>query len=357
MKVPMLTGDRIKKCHLLVAGGGGVEDFAASELFTRIIANSSEHSKFEQAEKAVRLSNGHICTLPKVELYEEGSVAIVSRQIVEKACSLCHKPFEVPAWKAARVTLCGSCRTNKKNKRGSIETFSRRSRRRLMFLANTVKADVKPLFATATFADSYTGFEDPAAWKEALRVFAARFTRHYKKGSLLWRLEIVDRKSGEWQGRPLPHFHFIIFGASLLEFRSWFAKAWHEVAGEGDPKHLAVTAHYKSVSVMESKRQLVGYISKSVGRVLAGEVAKELQAKGLSVGRWWGVVQRSVFAFYQAIKKVLNISEKAAVELIRCFRKYARIKGRSLSSFCCFIDGAWLKERLPDLLALADWIN
>lgn len=313
----------------------------------------------KQAE-APCLSNVHICTRenekysPSIEFYSEGSAAIVSREKVEKYCGLCGAAFVAPAWKAERLPLCGSCRQQAKSTRGSIETFSRRSRRRLMFLANTVRGDVKPLFATATFADSFPHFEDPKQWKEALRVFAARFTRRFNNGSFIWRLEIVDRKSGLYTGKPLPHFHFIVFGVSILEFRAFFVKAWHEIAGYQDPKHLAVTAHWKSVTVMESKRRLVGYVSKAVGRVMAPEVSKDIQAKGFNVGRWWGVVARGLFSFFQSVKTVMKITERQAVELIRCFRKYAHIKGRALSTFTVFINGVFLGERLPDLLALGN---
>lgn len=95
--------------------------------------------------------------------------------------------------------------------RGRINTFSRRSRRRMMLFLGKVRMDGKhlPLFGTTTYPDMFP--EDAAKFKRDLQAFLHRLKRRFPEGGILWRLEFKRRKSGENVGKVAPHFHWFLW--------------------------------------------------------------------------------------------------------------------------------------------------
>jgi hypothetical protein len=123
----------------------------------------------------------------------------------------------------------GDCEQVGGGKRGKINGFSYSSRRRLMMTIARVRRDAAlPMFVTLTYPDN---FPDPAESKVHLDIFIKRFRRAFPAGGLVWKLEP--------QQRGAPHFHCLVWGVDLLSLMAFVPVAWFEIAGGGDPKHIA----------------------------------------------------------------------------------------------------------------------
>lgn len=105
-------------------------------------------------------------------------------------------------------------------RRGLCRGFSFSSRRRMLGRVNEVSAAAPmPCFVTLTFPDSV--FDDDAGRfaktaKLCLDTFFKRLHRVAPQAAALWRLEWQARKSGEHEGKLVPHFHLLVWG---LEWR------------------------------------------------------------------------------------------------------------------------------------------
>jgi len=311
-----------------------------------------------------------------IKVWSEGSLAQVSRELIVKSCASCGQLFKVLPRRSDEVLLCRRCQVIKKrcscgytwyeerypgkisacvkcgevyqaNQRSKVTGFSFNSRRRLMRILAQLKKSVLPCFVTLTYPDTWEGHSDPEAWKVTLKRFEARFRREYPGASYIWRQEVIDRKSGERIGQLSPHFHLLIFGVSYAKLRSWVPVTWYEVVATGDDHHLEAGTQ---VSRVKSRRGLMSYASKAVGRVMSGELAKMVQAEGGSAGRWWGIVLRDNFIAWVSEVKEYALSELQAMLALRSFRKKAKIRSRDYSSLFAFIDGAWLLLNLPRLV-------
>jgi len=169
-------------------------------------------------------------------------------------------------------------------KRGEISSFSRKSKQRLMMLlADEIR--VPDIMITLTFSDDcYINWMDN--FKKNLEAFRRRLERAYEGISAIWRLEIETRKSGEWSGQPMPHFHLIIwlppaakdtfdYRHSIDDLHLW-SKWWHEITQSQDENHKYRGFH---ISKIRSRRHSYHYVSKYVSKS---------SVDNLSVGRRWG---------------------------------------------------------------------
>lgn len=309
----------------------------------------------------------------------QGSLASVRREHVTETCLSCGREYETPArragrcicvgcqvvtkvcecghtWKALRyprdaegnlVDNCPSCgREYTGNKRGGIRVFSKASRRRLMRTIAQLRRDVLPVFVTLTYPDSYTHHADPVEWKADLRRFEHRFRRAFPGGSFVWRLEAIDRKSGERIGQVSPHYHLLVFGCEYAKLRGWIPGAWFEAVGTGDERHLMAGTRVERV---RSHRGVMSYASKALGYTMSAELGKMCQAQGVTVGRWWGVVVRDAFQALLSIVEVFDLEDGAAVRIIRLFRRMINAYSRDYPSLTALIDGSWFRGRLPEL--------
>jgi hypothetical protein len=206
-------------------------------------------------------------------------------------------------------------------------------------------------------------------WKTTLKRFEARFRRRFGAGAYLWRLEVVPRKSGERLGELSPHYHLLVFGVSYAQLREFVPVAWYEAVGTGDEKHLRSGTRVERV---KSRRGVMAYASKAVGRTMGAEMGKTIQAQAGRVGRWWGVAMRENFEAVISAVKALDLTEQEAVHLLRAFRRLSsrldlgewdgenyipvncpfgrrtiRPPGRDYPSLTAFIDGAFLLLCLP----------
>jgi len=93
--------------------------------------------------------------------------------------------------------------------RGKIKGFSRASRKRMIEFMACVRGNGSFLFLTLTYPDKFP--PDSFIWHRHFEAFRDRFENHYPKYRMIWRLETMDRKSGENTGVVAPHWHGMIF--------------------------------------------------------------------------------------------------------------------------------------------------
>jgi hypothetical protein len=221
-------------------------------------------------------------------------------------------------------------------KRGKINGFSRGSRYRLMQTIAKVQRDAElPLFLTLTYPDD---FPNPAESKEHLEIFIKRVRRRFPRAGMIWKLEP--------QMRGAPHYHWLVWGVSMLDLMKFVPRAWFEIAGGGDPKHLAWHkgecghGNKHCVSEVRSFKGVWFYAAKYLG--------KTFEVAGWNnnwTGRYWGVISKENIPFGDL--RQLVVTRSLAVQVMRYQRRFVNRKlggkkrkrpiragGRSLTIFC-----------------------
>lgn len=171
--------------------------------------------------------------------------------------------------------------------RGDVVGFSPRSRSRMRkALARTV---VPPgaLFTTLTLSDELVaqhigadGLPDTVALSVLIKSAQDAVIRRAKRRwgadgvGLLWRMEVVARKSGRFTGALVPHLHWMVVThpGSMRRFREWLWLAWGGV--------LSVRSRV-DVSPVLSRQHASHYLAKYLAKDEDG-------AGALAVGRRWG---------------------------------------------------------------------
>jgi len=96
-----------------------------------------------------------------------------------------------------------------------------------------------------------------------------RLERRYPGIVLIWRLE--------FQERGAPHFHLLVFNVERIDIL-WLSRAWFEVVGSGDIRHLKAGTQVQQVKSWRGVLYYVGkYLAKAAGVSFA-------------TGRVWGVI-------------------------------------------------------------------
>jgi hypothetical protein len=201
-----------------------------------------------------------------------------------------------------------------------------------MRLVNRVRKGGRlPLFLTLTYPDEYT--TEPGRWKRDIQTFLKRFKRKWRKMGSIWRLEVVDRKSGTNVGKPAPHYHLLVWGVpDSWILREWLSKNWTDVIG-GDEDSLKAGTR---VEMTRNWLHVMAYVAKTMGAVMAVELGKDTQALASHVGRWWGCWHPDCIPF--AVRVVVQVTERHACDVIRYFRRFAGIKSRAYKGLTCFVD-------------------
>lgn len=226
--------------------------------------------------------------------------------------------------------------------RGVVSEFSPASRNRLLKFFARLDAHAWAVFITLTYMQD---FPSPAVAKTHLRAFEARLMYFAPGCSWVWRME--------FQKRGAPHFHFVVFGLPFLE-KKRVQEWWAEIIGAPGERP------FTRIEALKSRRKLTAYVSKYVAKVGGGvdgfnllaylqdgefvhPVTGELSG---SVGRWWGVGNRSKLPF--AVQAVVVLSA-AALPFLYQFRRAARHVWRGVSrrpeqGFSLFVGDArrWL---------------
>lgn len=160
-------------------------------------------------------------------------------------------------------------------RRGTVETFSARSRSRMLqsiaqLDRNRVTSDA--LFVTFTYPRDWPA--TVAACKGHLEAFRKRMHRRYPLAWFYWRLE--------FQQRGAPHFHLLVFGLPLVNPDS-LHNVWADVVKSKDKYHVKYGTDVKRLN---SWREVAGYCAKYCAKVDDGPQTEE-------PGRFWGIACRA----------------------------------------------------------------
>ncbi len=212
-------------------------------------------------------------------------------------------------------------------RRGKIQGFSKKSRRRLMQKISMTKKSCLPMFVTLTYPGEFS--EDPKVWKRDLQVFWMRFVRRFPDVGAVWKLE--------FQKRGAPHYHLLVWGVSYIDLLRFVPEAWYQVVGSGDVRHFNAGTRVEQV---RSWRGVMAYASKYL--------AKLESVPYDAVGRFWGVKGNIPWADMVQI----SLTDREAFQFIRLLRRMMRIKSRAYRSLTAFSDGEFWLDRLDRLLCL-----
>lgn len=217
--------------------------------------------------------------------------------------------------------------------RGLVRGFSRASRKRMLVTFARIRHSGPMLFLTLTYPDIFPKEVDE--WHAHFESFRRRFERAMPDASAIWRMELKERKSGEYgQGLTAPHYHMMVFlpaGSTLEELRlhsaeklnpkphqnrselsdrleAWSLENWHEIAGGSDEHHRVRGAFCAPV---ENRRHAYWYMSKYVSKI---------DTDNLAVGRRWGRIGR--LDMVESISVGLTADE--SVHLRRLIRRWLR---------------------------------
>lgn len=199
--------------------------------------------------------------------------------------------------------------------RGNIAGFSRASRKRMLEFMARVRDKASMLFLTMTYPDDYPP-DDPEAWHADFEAFRHRFERAYPTYRALWRMELVERKSGENMGFIAPHYHMIIYTEGVYDetitaiicddFWAWCSNNWFEIANYDAEEHLFHGVH---CTMVRSRKHALAYVSKYIGKE---------QDDGIEAGRRWGRIGR----FDTSPSETVMLSNDEAIEFRRLVKKW-----------------------------------
>lgn len=158
--------------------------------------------------------------------------------------------------------------------RGEIVEYSMASARRLRDYLLGCDA-VYTGFGTLTYPVGAPQCDDPMAAKKDLRALFERLRRMWGGTdafhSVCWFME--------WTKQGTVHFHFL---ANDFIDKAWLSKAWYEIVGSEDKRHLFAGTQ---ISALHSRGAAAKYAAKYASKGAFGQVPE----KWKEVGRWWGV--------------------------------------------------------------------
>lgn len=206
-------------------------------------------------------------------------------------------------------------------KRGKIRGFSNAARKRMIEFLAKIRHPGHMIFVTLTYPDIFpTG--DKAAWTSDFEKFRHRFQRQYPQWSALWRMELIERKSGYNEGIVAPHYHLIVFtGENLddtakaektLDFWAWCSNNWFEIANYDCEEHIFYGCDTSSV---KSRKHAYAYVSKYVAKACDD---------GHSVGRRWGRIGK----FDTSASQKFVLTDECFVELRRIIKRWLKTRSR-----------------------------
>ena len=171
--------------------------------------------------------------------------------------------------------------------RGRISGFSESSRRRLQYRLASIERGGLPVLITLTYPDSYySKLGDFRNWKRDIDAFGKRLLRVFDQAGMVWKMEVVSRKSGLYVGVDFPHFHCLIWGVKLENLLDFVPCAWFRVVATGDLKHLRAGTRVEQV---RSENGVRSYVSKYI--------CKTFERRLVYAGRWWGWIGKENLHF------------------------------------------------------------
>jgi hypothetical protein len=225
-------------------------------------------------------------------------------------------------------------------KRGNINGFSRKSRKRMLEKLGELEKTNLPFFVTLTYPDEF--FDDRLNMALIKRKHLDRLRlamkRKYPGHGSIWRMEFMSRKSGIYPGEIFPHFHLLVWGISdRAQLMKWMAITWWKITGKLSENHLLAGTQ---TDIIHNWRQTIGYVSKYMAKI--GDYK-------INTGRIWGIWNPDNMPFVRAV--LLQLTENESIRLIRYMKRYARIHGKNLKSLSIMVNNLdfWY-ERVLDIL-------
>lgn len=235
-----------------------------------------------------------------------------------------------------------------KSKRGKVTEFSKKSRNRLLRMAAKLDSGLFGLMLTFTYRENML---DGRLAKNHLEKLALWLKRIRPNNTFIWRME--------FQERGAIHFHIIALNVAYIDAKKLTAY-WQKLTGDDS---------YPDVQKLRSRKRVMSYISKYIGKVTqSGTIAEDrvtdnggITEKRLSLeealevvaldqriddlaqgsigldslpysdnytGRYWGVINRKFLP--QAPLMALTITDDVG-DLYFKLKRYARRKWKFLS--------------------------
>lgn len=266
-------------------------------------------SETPSAQSSRACSTGHILTKSKITGYTEGNLLVVNK---------------------------GHIKLERRGGgiKGKITEFSNKSRRNLMHKLGMINKTDLPLWVTLTYPDEFQ--VNTLEMRKNFERFRRRLERMGYSG--IWRLEWKQRKSGLHVGEYYPHYHLMIWGAEITEFRAWVARSWWLCCGKLSANHLTAGT---SADQVDTWKQLCYYVSKYMAKT------ENLPEMVENIGRLWGVINPEMIPWSEIIEWTLP--DKTVNRLFRLMRKYAKLKtfsSQTSLSILCPSPGQWLSASL-----------
>ena len=203
--------------------------------------------------------------------------------------------------------------------RGRITEWSMSSRRNFRkFMGGLLLGALDgALMVGLTYPAEFPEPDSHGIYKGHLRAFKARFQRQYPGASFVWKLE--------FQQRGAAHYHLVVFGLGqgdhvLAAWKLWADKAWFEIVGSGDEKHLRAGVSSEWVrSVGGATAYLIKYLGKD-----------DQTRPGDFTGRYWGCFNKLALPVAPVRKEEKSLRESYLIR--RVIRKCteSQIKARKL---------------------------
>jgi hypothetical protein len=169
-------------------------------------------------------------------------------------------------------------------KRGTVKSFSRASRSRLMSLMGKIVKHAMPLFVTLTYPGGDEN--DYKNYKHDLRMFLQSMRRKFSDAAVIWKLE--------FQQRGVAHYHLFVWGLDENIALDWVAHEWHRLVGRADPNHLKWhlgllgRGNVPCVQKIRTWQGVVHYAGKYMSKLQTTTEGKEEKKFDVPSGRYWG---------------------------------------------------------------------
>ena len=219
-------------------------------------------------------------------------------------------------------------------KRARITEFSRKSRYRLLKLANSLDPSTRGVMLTLTYRSLMT---DHVTSKKHLELMLLYLKRKYRDCALLWRLE--------YQARGAIHYHVMILSRNSVWIDIADARArWRYITNEDV---------YPNARWIDDSKRAIAYVSKYVAKYeqsASVEHADQQDVVNLDivpysdnldreekkfVGRFWGVTNRQSLPVAELTEYVIDEHKYCEiVEFRRAMSLLAKSKSRKFRKNC-----------------------
>jgi hypothetical protein len=174
--------------------------------------------------------------------------------------------------------------------RGECHTFSRAAKMRMLAtMARVAWREVgKTLFVTLTFPNEWVDVQTRKI-SQYLHVFRRGVEKYLqRKIAILWRLEWVERKSGDRKNYIFPHFHLLLFGARYIPYVVT-NRIWKKALGYKKYCRTETTA-------MRSYAGAIFYVAKYAAK-RNGSLVYAAYLNNKPTGRQWGILRKELIPF------------------------------------------------------------